>query len=190
MFELGDPNRLCHMIKAGNEDAFHELYLNMAEPMYRFLVRKTGSESTAEDLVQDLFVRIWKQRKRLDPNQSLKAYLYTAATRLAIDHLRRHSVRKEVGVDEIEVGFDVGNQELNVIHQQQVRDALAGLSNQQRTVFWLSRVEGLTYPEIADCLSMSVKTVETHMSRAFVKLREHLKNHTLFFLLFVWGWPW
>lgn len=188
--QSGTPNPeigvdLVRHLRRGDQQAFHDLYTLFAPVMFRYLARKTRDQDVAQDLVQELFVRIWRKRADLDPEQSLKAYLYTAASRLAIDHLRRNTQRAEVPGEDWDECLMVDSHELQVIHHDQARALLASLSKSQRTVFCLSRIEGLTYHEIAELLGITAKTVETHMSRAFAKLRQHLGAWVIFVAL--WG---
>ncbi len=169
-------------IRDGNEAAFQALYLELSPSIFHFLLRKVRDRQLAEDLVQDLFVRIWKKRKTLDPKQSLKAYMYTTATRLAIDHLRKSSSQRETQDEELVDLASVSSHEIQVVQRQEIRNALEILSATQRTVFCLSRFEGLTYVEIAEYLNVSAKTVETHMSRALAKIRELINPFVIILL--------
>jgi len=161
-------------IKRGDVEAFRQLHDQAGPKLYGYIWRKTRNEAVAQDLVQELFIRLWRNRGRLDPKQSLKAYLYTAASRLAIDHLRKKMTRDQFHNAISDSPSATQSHELDVIRKTEIRNALVQLSENQRTVFCLSRFESLTYREIADSLGVSIKTVETHMSRALSKMRELL----------------
>lgn len=170
-------------IRDGDDQAFKALYFQYADPLFRFLYRKTNQREIAEELVQELFVKVWRNRNNLDPHQSIKAYLYQAANHVAIDHLRKKvitptggEVRPEHRTSEIdEEAFE---------RKARIQDAIRQLSETQRNVFCASRFDGLTYKEIAETEGISVKTVEVHMGRALKKLRESLKDLVFLFLFF------
>lgn len=181
-----DDQQLVQAILAGEEDAFRQLYYRYADPLFGFLWRKTRNKEVAQDLVQECFVRIWRARTRLDPKQSLKAFCYQIANNLAIDHLRK----KTSGLEEVDA--DVNHHapttqidESGFQTRAQVQKAVSQLPEAQRQVLCLSRFEGLKYAEIADVLNISVKTVETHMSRALKKLRQSLAGLITQIVIFI-----
>lgn len=174
---------LVASIKKGDSPAFQKLYFRYAEPLFGFLWRRLSQRELAEDLVQELFAKVWRNRANLDPAQSIKAYLYQAANNLMIDHLRRKN--PDLGAVEVMPEHStVDVDEVQFEKRDQIQKALADLPDAQRNVFLLSRFEGLKYHEIASVLDISVKTVETHMNRALKKLRHQLRS--LLALLF-WG---
>lgn len=171
--------------RVGKDDveAFQLLYFRYADPLFRFLWRRTGERETAEDLVQELFSRVWKNRSRLDPNRSLKAYCYQTAGNLAIDHLRRKTSSPINELAELP-NPAIQPDELAFERRTRINKALAALPDGQRRVFCLSRFEGLKYSEIAQTLEISIKTVENHMNRALKKLRLSLEDLITLLLLF------
>ena len=192
MVETGqhlDDAQLTSQILAGDSGAFRALYFRYGQALFGWLWQRTHDREAAEDLVQELFARVWRKRDSLDPNQSIRAYLYQAANHLAIDHLRKkireNDKSEEVFPRDVTTAID----ELGFERKTAITQAIAGLPEAQRTVFLLSRFEGLKYSEIASTLGLSVKTVETHMGRALKKLREALKQWAtcLIFMLGFWG---
>ncbi|CAM2006512.1 RNA polymerase sigma-70 factor [Acanthopleuribacter pedis] len=182
--ETANPDKeLTAAVKTGDSEAFQQLYFRYAEPLFGFLWRRLSQRELAEDLVQELFAKVWRNRANLDPNQSIKAYLYQAANNLMIDHLRRKN--PDLGAVEVMPEHStVEVDETRFEKRDQIQKALADLPDAQRNVFLLSRFEGLKYGEIAAVMNISVKTVETHMNRALKKLRHQLR--ALLALLF-WG---
>ncbi|MDJ0837797.1 MAG: RNA polymerase sigma-70 factor [Acidobacteriota bacterium] len=173
---------LTASIRDGDETAFRDLYYRYAQPLFRFLYRRTHDRETAEDLTQELFARIWKNRANLDPDKPVKAFCYQIANNLAIDHLRR-KVADPVSPDAEMPTPATEIDETAFQKRGRIGKALAELPDGQRQVFMLSRFEGLKYQEIAQVLQISVKTVENHMGRALKKLRLNLKDllHQIFF---------
>ncbi len=170
---LSDPE-LALALRASDHAAFKTLYYRYFEALFRFLYRHTRAEHVAQDLVQEVFTRVWQNRAKLDPEQSVKAYLYRIGYNLAVDHLRKRAHRPEPLEAEMtrapsyshEVQFDL---------RDKMQAAIANLPEPLRVVFTMSRFEEATYAEIAETLQISIKTVESRMSKALKELREKLK---------------
>lgn len=180
--ERTDSDRkLAECIQEGDRAAFKALFQRYAEALRRFAVQYTESREIAEELVQDLFFEMWKNREQWSPTVSVKSYLYTSVRNLALDYLKHEQVvetwKQEALPDDTPPAPD------ERLHRNQLRQAvhetIDGLPERRRHVFKLSRQHNLTYREIAKVLDISVKTVETHMSRAFRDLREQLAPHRL-----------
>lgn len=178
------PDRqLITALHADDARAFRALYDAYYEPLYRFLWRKTRDRETALDLMQDLFTRIWHKRRTLAADKPLRPLLYRIANNLAIDHLRRKTVRQStVPETEAEAVADSAALPEDREWQGEFEHALQQLPEGQRQVFTLSRFEGLKYAEIAVLLKISVKAVEKRMSLALKTLRQNLA-HLLTFML-------
>ena len=136
----------------------------------------------AQDVVQDVFMKLWESRDEIDPNESLKAYLFRITANSSISKLRRRKVKNQY--DEILKFVYIDNSEsspYNSLIERELSEsitlALNKIPPQSRRVFDLSRIEGLKYSEIAEYLKISVKTVESHMSKALSMLRTELKEY-------------
>lgn len=165
---------LIKAVRHSDKTAFRALCQIYYESLYRFLWRKTRDEEAAKDLVQELFLNIWKNRANLDETQSSTAYLYRAANNLAINHLKKKAVRQAHAMDSVAAGRMSGTDEKHDF-QEYVDEILHDLPEEQRLVFTLNKFEGLKYSEIAEMLQISVKTVESRMSKALKALREKLE---------------
>ena len=173
---------LIKAIRQADKTAFKALCGIYYDPLYRFLWRKTRDEETAKDLVQELFLNVWKNRANLDETQSSKAYLYRAASNLAINHLKKKAVRQAYAVDSSATERMAETDEQHDF-QEYAEEVLHDLPEEQRLVFTLNKFEGLKYSEIAEMLQISVKTVESRMSKALKTLREKLR-HVLSIIIF------
>lgn len=136
----------------------------------------------AEDIVQEVFYKIWKNRKQLDENKSFATYLFSAVKNSAINHLEHRGHKDKYA--EFMANIYLRQHQVDSIDtlvakdlEQDFNKALAHLPSECRKVFELSRFEGLKYQEIAVRLNISIKTVETQMSRALFKIRYDLKDH-------------
>ena len=180
------PDRvLGTRIKASDEAAFQTLFYRYYEPLFRFVARRIPAGESPKDVVQDVFARVWQHRDRIDPDQPLKAYLFRTANNLLIDQYRKREVRHAYAnqhTDRISTVAPVEHFDV----EEQVAKAIARLPEAVRQTFILSRFEEMTYREIAALLDVSVKTVESRITRALKQLRV-LLQHTL--LLIAWALP-
>lgn len=161
-------------LRASDHAAFKTLYYRYFEALYRFLFRHTREEQLAQDLVQEMFTRVWQNREKLDPQQSLKAYLYRIGYNLAVDQLRKRTHRPESL--EAENAYEPSDSHEDQFDlREKMQAAIASLPEPLRMVFMMSRFEEATYAEIAEALGISIKTVESRMSKALKELREKLK---------------
>ncbi|MCB1049260.1 MAG: RNA polymerase sigma-70 factor [Acidobacteria bacterium] len=177
-----DDSRLTAAVRDGDEAAFAVLYQRYAQALFSFLWRKSGRDDLAEELVQECFTKVWRNRSNLQPTQSVRGYLYQTARNLLIDFLRRKENENQ-SLDETGDLEGSASHEWQVIQNKDIQDALKQLPPMQFKVFVLSRFDGLSYQEIADYFEISIKTVEGHMSRALRKLRDSLAHLLILFLV-------
>ena len=159
---------------------FVSSFFTFHEPLCHFAAEYVRSEHIAEEVVQEVFAEVWKKRENLDPNQSVKAYLYQSVKNRALDFQRRHQTEQkylkratkgsQVKTEEPKISLE-GKSEFKIAAQR----AIENLPKRGRQIYKLSRKEGLTYREIATVLDISPKTVESQMSRSLKKLRQELR---------------
>lgn len=167
-------------LRRGDEAVFDAVFRQWYDPLCHYAARMAdGDMDEAEDLVQQVFVKLWEQRARLDVAWSLKAYLYKSVHNSALNRLRAANTRSkylEYNVAQLEntsIQHDDTSRELS----ERLQKALDLLPPQCRHVFELSRFEELKYREIADQLGISIKTVETQMGKALRLLRQQLADY-------------
>jgi RNA polymerase sigma-70 factor (ECF subfamily) len=165
-------------IAVGNAASFEKLFNHYCQPLINFSRRYVRDRQAAENIVQDIFVRIWTNHTNLDPSKSIKSYLFTSVKNESLKYLRHLDVElKSIGKmadpanegDHPEKNYDQSELERNI------NKAVSELPAKCREIFSMSRFDNLKYAEIAQILNISVKTVETQMGRALKKLRERLK---------------
>lgn len=170
----------AEQIRCGVHSSFESLFRTYYPRLCRFALRLTGSRMTAEEAVQEVFVRIWKNRASWNPTGSVRAYLYAAVKNQALTS-RKQGPAVEVDEQELEkVLSELPGPEEELHHKEMqaaVEEAIELLPPRCRLVFLMHRVEGLTYEEIAEILAISLKTVETQMGRALKILRRLLAHH-------------
>lgn len=160
------------------EQNFEQLFHRYYEPLCRFALSMVDSVEMAEEIVSDVFVKIWKNQDNLTIRTSLHSYLFTSVRNQSIDYLRK-AMRQRTQSDEIcaEFASDYDSPEERAISEElevAIESAIEMLPPQGKKIFRLSRDQGMKYHEIAAHLNLSIKTVETHMGRSLKYLRETL----------------
>jgi len=165
---------LAKAIRNSDSEAFALLYHRYSEALTRFIYYRTYSMEITRDYLQEVFTRFWQHRDSIDTKKSLKAYLYRIANNYIIDQLRKkRSAKAYFG----EMKYHTHATEQRAIEIKiAIEDAVNGLPEKLKTVFILSRYQGLKYSEIAEICSISIKTVEARMSKALQKLREKIRE--------------
>jgi len=171
--EMSDK-QLSEAIKNSDSSAFKILYFRYYEPLYRYIFYRTYSKELTKDLLQDVFTKLWLNRKRFDSSKSLKSFIYSITSNLLIDYYRKRSSRvkykNEIFCAKVITGNDFLEDKISI------QNAVSRLSEKIKDVFILNRYEGFTYKEIADIQCISIKTVEKRMSKALKYLRDYLKE--------------
>jgi RNA polymerase sigma-70 factor (ECF subfamily) len=153
----------------------------MYEALCRYASTIVGSWDTAEDLVQEVFVRLWERHRDQLPLREPKAYLFRAVRNSALNHISAaRNARRNADADVHALpgssSFSPDNALNTQITREAINTSINALPDRQEEVFRLSRNHHLTYAEIAEVLGISVKTVETHMGRALAFLRNRLSD--------------
>jgi RNA polymerase sigma-70 factor (ECF subfamily) len=183
------PDQELHHLLKTNEALFMEtLFKQYYGLLCRTAVRFTKNTEAAEDLVQEVFCKIWQNRDVLEVTTSYKAYLVRSVTNQSLNYLEK---QKRLVLTEdtspYEEAFSA-NTTMDLLEgsemEVKVQQALAMLPPQCRLVFEMSRFEELTYKEIAESLQISPKTVENQMGKALRILRERLLSLLLLAFLF------
>lgn len=157
---------------ASIEQLFRTHYASLCRTVYP-IVRDRG---TAEDIVQDVFLKVWRNQTALDARKSVKAYLFRAAINTALNFLEKNK-RTAAWDDTLTNQHGVNSTEESLAYQeveQQVARALEHLPPKCKVVFSLSRFEDMSYADIAGHLNISVKAVEKHMGKALKIMRKHV----------------
>ncbi len=172
-----DEQRLIQQICDGQPEAFEALFRLHHPGLHRFAWHLTRSPEAAEDILQTVFLKIWRNRKDWQPKGSLSSYLYRATKNAALNFLRHRAAIDGDWQSFSELDDPSASPE-QIYDQQEtlriIQTAVDSLPEGCRTVFILSRYENKKYAEIAEILKISVKTVENQMGRALKLLREQL----------------
>lgn len=180
-----DDRALLGQMRAGDASAFAVLFERYYDALCAFAGGYAASEAEAEEIVEDVFVRVWELRERLEVRESLKTYLYTATRNRALNRLRDDRVRLRRIAEAAEDAAPPGmgqpmpavDEELHAAEfARAVERAVAHLPERTRQVFLMHRQHGLSYAEIGAVLEISPKTVENLIGRALRELRARLAH--------------
>lgn len=156
-----------------NYSAFEEIFNKYYDPLKSWSNYILGSHQLAEEAVLDVFFKLWNNRKKVEINTSLKSYLFTSVKNQSVDYLRR-DIQKQTTEQSVDIKGEF-NQPDDIMELMELKtridNAVDELPDQCRKIFRMSRDEGMKYKEIAESLSISVKTVETQIGRALIKLK-------------------
>lgn len=175
-----NKNLIVHLRK-GEEKAFETLFWKYNEQVYHFIYSLLYDKSLAEDLTQNVFLKIWERREAIDPDQSFDAYLFTIARHLVYKETEQRLVSehfKQTLVDKLSDESSPIEEKIDAqLLQHSINAWIEELPPSRREIFRLSRNKHLSYREIAEHLSISEKTVETQLSRALRFLRKRLASN-------------
>jgi len=178
---LAHETELLQQMIAGDATAFRELYEAYQGRIFLFAFRFTKSKAAAEEIVQEVFVKLWEKREQIKIEKNFSAYITRVARNLILDGLKRAALDKKAQ-QKIYANMQalrsttaevLLQKELDRLHHQ----AINNLSPQRKKVYLLSREEELSYEQIAEKLGISRNTVRNLMTSALQSIREDLSNH-------------
>lgn len=196
-FELRDPDvRLMLQVRDDDAAAFEEIVLRYQNRLVSVLEHLVSDRDQAEDLAQDVFLRVYRSRKNYQPTAKFSTWLFTIANNVAMNARRSKSRRKEVHLEgnhhnNQESGAQLTLENLSQVSSGQMparqldkaemRDiillALDGLNERQRMAVLLNKFEDMSYSDIADVMEMSPQAIKSLLSRARMNLREVLEPY-------------
>lgn len=171
---------LTRVLEHDDYIAFEKLFIFNYNPLRNFCKKIVRINEVAEELVSEVFLKIWSNRKHIVISSSPKSYLYTAVRNISFDHLRKEKHSVLAGLEEAAmVPCDSSDPHRCSEYEElrgRIEKAVDRLPRQCKLVFRMSRDHGMKYNEIAEELQLSVKTIETQMGRALKSLRVTLKS--------------
>lgn len=183
---LHNEAELISLTSRGDEQAFRQIFDFYSNKLFTYVFRITNHEEIAEEIVMDVFLKIWMNRADLAEISRFDSYLYAMVRNRAFNIIKRiaheGAIIKELSLNSTEYQH---NTEDTVIYndiRHLLHDAIEKLPPQQKRVFILSRDEGLKYDEIAEQLNLSKNTVKSHLKKAVSNLRTVFSNYMVFSL--------
>lgn len=177
-YRLFDDDILVRLLKTSDEKAFGEIYTRNWFKLYSIVYKQTASQQEAEEMVQTVFERIWKNRETV-VIKNLGAYLAISLRNILIDSIRRRIVEKKFQQNHnIPVSANLTEEKLDhtqLLHT--VENLLQRLPEKTQTVFKLSRYEDKSVKEIANQLHLTEKAVEYHITKSLKLLKYYLRSY-------------
>jgi RNA polymerase sigma-70 factor (ECF subfamily) len=181
--DLDDDVQTMLAFRAGDASAFDTLFGRWAAPLLRYLQRMVRDTGVAEELVQEVFLRVHRSRERYSPDARFSTWLYRIATNLALNEIRRprnRNVHQSADADDAPPLRDSATPTDERVHSRQLAARLeielAALPENQRAALWLAVVEGHSYAEVAETLGVTDKAVKALVHRARTALAERLPD--------------
>jgi RNA polymerase sigma-19 factor, ECF subfamily len=155
--------------------AYKQLFLLFYPSLVPFAVSIIKSKELAEEIVSDVFIKIWQRRQQLDKVENLPFYLFTAVKNKCLSQLSDSRYKAQIDINEITVEFrsiyhDPEQKMISAEMVKQIHAAIQDLPPRCKLIFKLVKEDGFKYKEVAELLQVSVKTVENQMSLAFKKI--------------------
>ncbi|MDI6733455.1 MAG: RNA polymerase sigma factor [Planctomycetota bacterium] len=167
----------------GDKKAFDTLFYKYQQTVVNVITRYVGNKSLAEDLAQDVFLRIYQARNKYQPIAPFKHYLFTCVHNLCVNEIRDATCHKTKTLDFndkfgwADDGEPVGESQEKMEIKLEVKSAIEDLPPQQRMAIILEKYENLSYEEIANVMKQSVSAVKSTLWRARQTLKEKLKKY-------------
>ena len=169
---------LVGLLQQGHEGALRVLYDIHIKKLHYFILRTAKVRELAEDVVQDVFVKIWENRSQLDPDQSFRSFLYTVARNHLLNLLKRlqhesgilDEIRRHASASENTTELQVDYSESNVL----LVEAISRLPQQCKEIFVRCKMQGLSYRQVASELNITEGTVNSQMVKALRSIRQYI----------------
>lgn len=175
---------LLRQLAEGDEYAFEQLYLLYSPRIYKKILLLVKQVDLAEELLQDVFVKIWEKRNTIDSQKSFKSYVYIIAKNVVIDLFRKATldrkiiekfiVENPVVYDPFEKMYDSDLEVKSILNK-----ALDSLPPQRKKIFTLVKIEGMSYDEVSDLLQVSTSTINDHVVKANKSLKKYFENNNV-----------
>ncbi len=160
-----------------SKEEYKKVFEEFYNPLCNFAHKIIGRADLAEDIVQEVFVQMWQKREQIKLTGSIKNYLFQSTRNKAIEIIRRKKLESDyVNAEKNlkEESYEIEEEANNFVLKEKLRRSIRQLPPKCQEIFVLSKLNGLTYSEIAEELNLSVKTVENQVGRGLKLLREML----------------
>lgn len=177
--EHHDERMLLTRLKSGEKLAFEILYDRYRSQITRNLLRLVKCEELAEDILQNLFIKVWDIRASLDEQKSFRSYLFRISENMVMDYYRRSSIDKKIRERLVQSGTDIYSHIEESIFTKEDQEilyaAIEMLPPKRKEVFLLCKLDGKSYKEVSKLLGISHSTINDHLYKAHLFLKKHFK---------------
>lgn len=180
---------IIRKLSSGDEKAFRQVYDAYKSKLYFFALKFTRNESDAEEIVQQVFIKLWDHKQMIDPKLSFDAYLFKITRNVAFSFLKnqaREALHKQQ-LMAVTTTQDHQTEEVLAYYECEeiALQAIESLPEKRQIIFKMSHDEGLSVEEIAEMLEISVNTVKSQLVKASKSIKEHLLLHSSTLLLMI-----
>ena len=181
-YNPAEEKEILALLAQGNQFAFTILFDHYRNGIYHVAFKFLKSKQPAEEIVQEVFTKVWTKRKQLVDILNFEGYLFRMTRNLIFDYL------KEIAKDRMKIKEFIINIEnavpadhalIEEQYNELLHEAVSQLPPQQKQIYRLARIEGLSHEAIAAQLQISKLTVKTHMARALQSIRQNLQQHII-----------
>nr|WP_295867574.1 RNA polymerase sigma-70 factor [uncultured Chitinophaga sp.] len=181
------PPKLLLRLRHGEEDALRSLLDLLGPKVLAYCKKKVGNDEDAEELLLDIFLKLWHFREKIDQTADVQVLLFTIARNHILNFIRQKATRQLATI----APEETMPQQEDAVRQRmdynelfsQYQQVLEKLGEKQRAVFRMSREEGLSHREIADKLGISIRTVEAHIHSSLKTIRTEFKDAYILIVL-------
>lgn len=178
--------RLLIQLREGDVRAFEQLYFAYSKRLYGNILKMVKSAEMAEEILQEVFQRIWERRTSIDVDKSFKSFLFTIAKHLVCDFFYQQTKRRDIEAHLVIMSTELYqhiDEELDYKESETIlSDAIAQLPPQRKMVYTLCKIEGKSYEEVGKILGISTSTISDHIVKATksetVKQTVSVKNNS------------
>ena len=174
--------KLVLLLTCNDEDAFRELYLRYKDKLWYYCFSFLKSKEESDDIIQEVFIRLWELRSFINPDLSFSSYMYTMTRNQVLNYFRNMDVEIQVKKAlAVKTPIEEETTESTLIfaeYQQILTKAIEKLSPQRKKIFNMSRIENLSHKEIAKQLGISVYTVQEHISESLRFIKAYFARHS------------
>ena len=173
-----NQNKLISQLQSGDEKAFEEFVNLYSDPLFGYALSLSGDHHTANDIVQEVFINVFEYRKKLNPKYSIESFLYKSTYNKFIDTYYKNKSRSKLHEQYINLLNQLVNRpsEENKSKLTKMKKEIKKLPKKIKEIFELSKSEGLTNLEISSHLGISIKTVESNITKAYKILRRKMES--------------
>jgi len=181
-------NTILHNLANDDKKALEDLFNYYYPRLYQFSKSFLKLEDGIDDILQEVFVKIWKNRANIRSSETFSPFIFTMTRNLLLNELRSRLSNQKIKEKILKFSVPDENYSFNKLEYRELKETVDqivnNLPNKQREVFLLSRYEGLSHKEIAEKLNISTKTVEYHISQSINTIKNKLEQLGLILLLY------
>ena len=176
-----DEKTLIKNLADGDMDAFRQIFNRYEKPLKYYAFRLTKSNFIVEEIIQEVFIKVWENSEKINPDLSFSAYLYRMVRNRAFNYFRDcmqyEDFAEDLWQDLLEARTQTDDDLISADYENLIGKILQELPPQKRSIYMLSRHEGKSNPEIAELLDISTKTVENHLWKTLQIIKARLRPH-------------